>query len=297
MELKSLAFLTAAEYPELSADCKLGAEAVRKRGVNVTPVIWDQTDVSDLKRYDAVVIRSIWDYQRKLPKFLKWLDELDQNGIKTLNPTQLMRWNLSKRYLSELSREHDLPIIPTHWIEKDQRDFEAVLEQCPWKKLVVKPEISASADLTFVFAREQEKELHAAIREIQSRAAVMVQPFCESILTGGETSLVYFFDGDSHQLSHVVCKRPRAGDFRIQHEHGGIYERIEPPRGLIALGERAISSLGQDWLYGRVDVVSFEGQLCIGELELMEPQLYFRWAPEMAEAFADALLARLERRR
>ncbi len=270
----------------------IGAEALRKRGVKVTPIIWDETPVDRLREFDRVVVRSIWDYQHKLPQFENWLSELIRLDIMTLNPPEMMRWNLSKRYLTELQRDYDLPIIPTTWIEQNSVDIAAQLASTPWQKLVLKPEISASADLTFVFDRAQATEIETAVREIQKRSALMIQPFCESILTLGETSLVYFSDGNSPRLSHVISKRPKSGDFRIQHEHGGIYERIEPSRGLLAIGERAISTLDPGWLYARVDVVNCDGQLCVGELELMEPQLYFRWAADAAETFADCVLER-----
>lgn len=287
-----LGFLTASTFPDLSPDCLLGAEALRKRGVKVTPVIWDETAPEKLQEFDRVVVRSIWDYQYKLPQFEKWLSELVRLDIRTLNPPGLMQWNLSKRYLTELQAEHDIPIVPTTWIEQNSANFSSQLACLSWERLIAKPEISASANLTFDLRRTQTSEIESAVREIQKRSAVMIQPFCESILTVGETSLVYFSDGNSPRLSHVISKRPKSGDFRIQHEHGGIYERIEPSRGLLALGDRAVSTLEPGWLFARVDIVNCDGQLCLGELEAIEPQLYFRWAPEAAETFADCVVQR-----
>ena len=291
---KSFAFLTAADFPNLSSDCLIGAEALRRRGMIVDPLVWDETPVEELKRYDLIVIRSIWDYQYKLEKFRAWLGTLAEQNISVLNPSALIKWNLSKRYLQELYTSHGLPIVPTVWIERDAKDFESHINACPGEKMIVKPEISASADLTFVFDRHQIAEITAAIQTIQKRSAVMLQPFCEEILTSGETSLVYFSDGQSFVLSHCVLKLPKPNDFRIQHEHGGIYNRIAATDELAALGERTLAAVTSDWLYARVDLVRYEGALRIGELELIEPQLYFRWAPEAAERFADCLLHRAD---
>src|SRR3546814_15264721 len=47
----------------------------------------------------------------------------------------------------------------------------------------------------------------------------MIQPYLPSIETEGETSLLFF----GGRLSHVVNKRPVAGDFRIQVQFGGLY--------------------------------------------------------------------------
>jgi hypothetical protein len=41
---------------------------------------------------------------------------------------------------------------------------------------------------------------------------VLVQPFLPEIQSTGELSLL-FFDGT---FSHAVCKRPKAGDYRVQ---------------------------------------------------------------------------------
>jgi glutathione synthase/RimK-type ligase-like ATP-grasp enzyme len=252
--------------------------------------------VDELGKFDRVVIRSIWDYQHKLPVFRKWLTELAASGIKTLNPPELMQWNVSKRYLTELERLHGIPIVPTTWIERDARDFASILENCPWEHVIVKPEVGAGSDLISVFNRKQSSknsdEIIDAIRAVQERSAVMLQPFLESIQTIGETSLVFFSDGSSPRLSHVVTKKPKTGDFRVQHERGGLYERIEPSRGLLQLGQKVVSTLQPGWLFARVDVVNYGGQLCLGELEVIEPQLYFRWAPDAVETFADYVIER-----
>jgi glutathione synthase/RimK-type ligase-like ATP-grasp enzyme len=295
VELRSIAILTSSALPELSPDCVIGAQALRKQGAKVTPVIWDETSPEALLRYDRVIVRSIWDYQNKLPRFQTWLDELIRHGVRVLNPASLMKWNLSKRYMAELERDQGVSIVPTAWIPRDASDSLAHLKkflgETSSQKLVVKPEISAGGHNTFVFERNQEGEILSAIGEIQKlRGDVMLQPFCESVLTLGETSMVYFSDGRSHELSHVVVKKPKSGDFRVQFERGGNYERIVPPRGLLAFGERVVESLEPGWLFARVDVMSYEGSLRLGELEVMEPQLYFRWAPEAAETFARCVL-------
>jgi hypothetical protein len=43
-------------------------------------------------------------------------------------------------------------------------------------------------------------------------------------------------------------------------------------------------------LYARVDAVAHEGRLHLMELEVVEPELFFRFAPEAPARFADALL-------
>ena len=46
----------------------------------------------------------------------------------------------------------------------------------------------------------------------------MAQPFLSHVVTEGEFSLSYF----NGKLSHTILKTPRAHDFRVQEEHGGV---------------------------------------------------------------------------
>ena len=52
---------------------------------------------------------------------------------------------------------------------------------------------------------------------------MLVQPFLPEIQSGGELSLL-FFDG---VFSHAVCKRPKAGDYRVQFQYGGTNEKVQ----------------------------------------------------------------------
>jgi len=58
----------------------------------------------------------------------------------------------------------------------------------------------------------------------------------------------------------------------------------------IALAERAVSVCSPMPLYGRVDMVrDNSGQLAIMEMELIEPELWFRFHPPAAKALAESL--------
>ena len=99
----------------------------------------------------------------------------------------------------------------------------------------------------------------------------LLQPFIPSVIEYGETSLV-FFDGEH---SHSVLKTPKTGDFRVQEEHGSRIQSIPPDPVLIQFSRRALESVPQRTLYGRVDLVTLpNGQPAVMELELIEPSLY-----------------------
>ena len=62
--MPSVAFATYDQEPGISADDALAAEVLGRAGVAVTPAVWDDPGV-DWSAFDAVVIRSTWDYPLK----------------------------------------------------------------------------------------------------------------------------------------------------------------------------------------------------------------------------------------
>jgi glutathione synthase/RimK-type ligase-like ATP-grasp enzyme len=104
----------------------------------------------------------------------------------------------------------------------------------------------------------------------------------------GEWSLLFF----AGAYSHAVRKRPRAGDFRVQANHGGTLAAAEPPPRLVTDARRLVGRVGgPDLLYARVD--GFEGAdggFVLVELELIEPELFLRCGG--AAAWATALAGR-----
>jgi glutathione synthase/RimK-type ligase-like ATP-grasp enzyme len=91
-----------------------------------------------------------------------------------------------------------------------------------------------------------------------------------------------------------VCKRPAAGDYRVQEHHGGTTELVEPTPGLVELAERVTSVLPTPTLYSRIDVIARADQWHVIEAEVTEPSLWLDLAPAAAtRRLADALLSRV----
>lgn len=278
-----LALATSADFPNLHDDDRVVLPALRERGFEPEAVQWD-ADV-DWSRYDRIVIRSIWDYFRRFDEFGAWLDRLDQMGAPVLNPVRTLRWNSDKRYLRQLT-ERGLPTVETVWISRGERlDLPALFAVRGWQEAVVKPSVSGGGWRTFRVRRDQAESAQAEVDALAQQGDVMVQPFVREILDEGERSLVYF----NRFFSHAMQKRPKAGEFLVQLEHGGTIERFEPAGDLRDLAERALGEIEGPLLYGRVDVVRFQGRWAIGEVEVVEPMLYFRFAPDAAARFASAL--------
>lgn len=292
-----LAFATHALAPDLTPDDQLLAGAVRRRGTDVEAVVWDSG--RSLAGFDAVVIRSTWDYHHRPAEFLAWIEEVERGGTMLVNPGDAVRWNHDKRYLLDLAAD-GIRIVPTELVEEGGPALREVMRTRGWSDVVVKPTISASAHETWRTGGAPPDEARFARLRDAGPGAVLVQPFVPEVTEDGEWSLIYF----GGVFSHAAIKRPRAGDFRVQQEHGGRYERASPDEAIVAAGaevvEAAARRLGrarEDFVYARVDGVLLReaghASFALMELEAIEPALFFLHAPEAADRMAAVLVERV----
>ena len=92
---RTIALATASKYADLVADDQLLVDALRTRGTNAVTAIWNDP-AQRWSDYDAVVIRSCWDYHLAHAAFLAWITQLETTGVRVLNPPALVRWNAEK---------------------------------------------------------------------------------------------------------------------------------------------------------------------------------------------------------
>jgi len=246
---------------------------------------WDAPHVR-WEGYDALVVRSTWDYHRRPESFRRWLDGLGALGARVWNPVPLLRWNMDKRYLAGLAGR--LPVVPGELVEAGSgATLVSILERRGWRAAVVKPTISASGEDTWRTGVDRASADAERFQELLGRGAVLVQPFVEQVVREGEWSLVYF----RGSFSHAILKRPRDGEFRVQSQHGGRSEPAGPPPALLAQSERVLAQVREPWLYARVDGCVVDGTFLLMELEMLEPALELWADPGAAHRFADAVLA------
>jgi glutathione synthase/RimK-type ligase-like ATP-grasp enzyme len=204
-------FVTCLLWPDISEGDRLVAQALERGGVRVEGRAWNER-AADFGGFDAVVLRSNWDYHFEPEAFLGWLDRLERAGTRIFNPPALVRWNVSKRYLIALHAA-GVPTVATAVLEDETRaGLEAMMQRHGWPAAVLKPEIGASAHDTRLVTDETVAEVATAIAAGTIRRPVLVQPFVEEVRTRGEWSLI-FIEG---ALTHSVLKRPAADDFRVQ---------------------------------------------------------------------------------
>ncbi|TAL86046.1 MAG: hypothetical protein EPN74_06150 [Rhodanobacter sp.] len=283
-----LAIATSADYPALDADDAAAVVALERLGTPSTICVWNDPQV-DWTQFDAVLIRTIWDYFKHYAAFRRWLDRLDQLGVATINDSALLRWNSDKHYLLELA-QHDVEIIPTR--VADTRALPALLATMPAQQVVVKPTVSGGAWLTLQ-GTAGDAAFDQAVAQLPLGHDFLVQPFVPEIVSEGEWSLLYF----GGAFSHAVIKRPASGDYRVQGKFGGSAEPLQPGATILAAADHALAAVARighrDHAYVRVDGVLCAGRFLIMELEMIEPSLHLDAHPQAAERFATQVAARL----
>jgi glutathione synthase/RimK-type ligase-like ATP-grasp enzyme len=264
-----IALATSAELPQLDPDSQLLLPAFDALGVTAEPTVWSDPDV-DWAAFDAVVIRSTWDYFEREGEFLAWVQRAGATARRFINPPDLVEWNAHKSYLRELA-DQGVPVVDTQWIGQGET---ATVEHAHG---IVKPAVSGGA-----IGLERVRAGHTITADVD----LLVQPFLESITDEGELSLFYANGG----FTHCVRKVPATGDIRVQPEYGSEVRREEPAPEALTAAQQVLDAIGRPLPYTRVDLVrAADGTLRLIELEIIEPQLYLRWAPDTAATFASAI--------
>ena len=281
-----LAFLVPApDYPEpwqWAFDAE--ADALRKRGVRVDPVAWNEA--ANLVGYDLILPLVAWGYHLRYAQWIDFLARVERERLPLVNPPVLLRWNSDKAYLAELGKK-GISSVPTIEVPTlSDADLRDASERFGTRELVVKPPISASATGTHRIVPGQ------PIPPSEQRQRMLIQPYLPTIATEGEYALI-LFEGT---LSHSLVKRPKPGDFRVQPHLGGTTHACEAPDGAQELALAALAAAPTTATYARVDIIrDAAGELRIMELELVEPALWLDVAPHGEDAFAGAVIRAAER--
>jgi hypothetical protein len=284
-----IALATSSKFPDLTSDDRLLLEPLAKHGILAEPVIWNDAS-RDWSSYDAVILRSTWDYHLLPETFLGWIDSLAGIHVPLWNPHTLVRWNANKTYLRDLDAK-GIPIVPTIWPESaDRITLRENMRELRWTKAVVKPRISATAYRTQLVTIDNADSAQPLFDELRAGPGVMVQKFMDSIVEDGEWSLIFVDRG----FSHAVVKTPKPGDFRVQNDFGGSETLSDPPTRVLESADAILQAV-EPTLYARVDGVVEEEKFLLMELELIEPALFLSSHPAAPTKFAAAIAKKLRK--
>lgn len=253
--------------------------ALRSLGFSVTRSSWSSKKFN-WEEVDYAIFRTTWDYFERLDEFLKWVNFYSKK-IKFINDVDLILWNLDKNYLQNFPKEDVVPSLFLKLNEKTSLD--EIFKKTGWGELVIKPSISAASWNTHRVSKKSLDNFEFIFKKLKKNHKMIVQEFQPSVLDFGEISLIVF----GGRFSHAVLKRAKKNDYRVQDDFGGSVGVYLPSKQEINFAEKIVSLCPKIPLYARVDLLfNQENKPVLSELEVIEPELWFRFNEKSADFLA-----------
>ena len=279
--------VTCALVPDLDPDDRLLLREMQRRGLDVSVEVWNAPD-TDWSASALCVLRSTWDYHVRYDEFVSWIDRASA-VTRLQNDPYLLKWNADKSYLRAL-QERGVPIVPTAWIARGERCSLARLAAMRgWRDLVLKP-AKGLAGHGVSLVRRGAKSFAAAqakLDHLTQTYDMLVQPYLEGVFGYGERALI-FIDGG---YSHAIVKKPFDTLLAISDADSSL---VEATGDEIAIASKALEAVPAATLYARVNLLRDDDHnVCVSELELIEPALYLGVYEPARVALADAVIRQL----
>ena len=263
---------------------RLVMQALERQGFKVARKSWADPDF-DWADTHAAIFRTTWDYFNRFAEWQQWLEHVSQKTM-LINPIEMARWNMDKHYLGELA-QRGINIPETRYIEPGEKtDLATLHETTGWTDTILKPCIAGSARHTYRLHKDKLSAHEDLFQQLITKEAMMLQPFQVNVVSQGEISIMLM--GGTY--THAVIKNAKPGDFRVQDDFGGTVALYEPNAEEIAFAQQVVEACNSLPAYARVDIIrDNDGALALIELELIEPELWFRLHPPAADVLAEHL--------
>ncbi|MFZ0768018.1 MAG: hypothetical protein WAM64_02220 [Acidimicrobiales bacterium] len=267
---------------DVDPDSPVLLAALAQVRVKAELAVWDDPSVP-WATFNAVVIRSTWDYWTRRAEFLAWA-----KSIKHLfNPYPVIEYSTDKHYLADLEK-HGLKIIPSHFCDvgKKPRFFD--------HDFVVKPCVGAGSRDADRYRADQHEEARHHVEMLHAKGLdVVLQPYVDSVDTDGERALIFIDGAFSHAMTKLAMLNVTQLDRNSLYREEQIFADDAEPDA-VALAAHILETKGfSHLLYARVDLVRLGGEWAIMELELVEPSLYLRDNEDAPSRLATAIAQRL----
>lgn len=263
--------------------------ALEKYDLNVVRVDWADPDF-DWSSTRCAVFRTTWDYFDRFPEFDAWLSRVKEQTM-FINPIDQIRWNMNKSYLKDL-QENGIKTVETTFVEQgDTRTLRELFLELHCEDVILKPMIAGAARHTYKLNHENIDEHESIYRQLISQEGMMLQPYQYSITKKGEISLMVI----AGEFTHAILKKAKPGDFRVQDDFGGTVHDYDPGYLEMEFAEKVVRACNPLPAYARVDVMwDNSGEFVLTELELIEPELWFRENAVAAKKLAREIVKRID---
>lgn len=293
-----IAVLTCSELPKgLPYDVVI-ADKLQENNVSTVYIVWESfmyLSSEEIKLFDFVWIRTTWDYCKKIERFNELLDILEKHNVKVLNPVDIVRWNMDKKYLMEFE-EDGMDIIPTIFnFEYKPKIFDEITKR-GWKRFVLKPMISAGSYHTFVIDGDDRSGFEEFIEKYYVNRPFLLQEFIPEIEEGEISTITLSCPGDCNKrgFTYSTTKIPKEGDYRVQMNFGGSYHITSVNDDIAKISRKLTEKFEGRLLYQRLDGVWRDGKFMIMELELIEPDLYLNLHEKALDKLVENIVSYLD---
>jgi len=258
--------------------------ALEDKGLKVCKKDW--ADLSfDWTKTKSAIFRTTWNYFDRFDDFFSWLNQTKNKTI-FINSVEVINWNIDKHYLQYLAK-NNINIAPTLFVEKGEKiSLKQLFEKTNGREAVIKPAISGAARHTYRINASNCSEFETVFQNLIKNECMLFQEFLNNITTQGEISLILI----GGKYTHAVKKIAKKGDFRVQDDHGGSVEKYNPTNLEITFAENCLKASPYQPIYARIDIVyDNNNKPSLSELELIEPELWFRDCPKAAKLLAEEI--------
>lgn len=248
---------------------------LNKRGIGVDIVAYEEK--INFSKYDALIIRSIWGFQKNKNMFDEFLECAKLNNVKIFNSIDIIKNNYDKKTQFKLMDKYNINHVETVFVSKSDLNYENIMKI--WRnkfgsydKLVIKPTVSESGSDTYIISdKETGPNIFSAndicLKYNNINYDLMIQPFIEEI-KNGEYSLVCFNSAFSHAIIRKVSVFNNSSSINYIENNKLDNELLD-----LVLKANNIVEYKEN-LYMRIDVIKHEEKYMVMELELLDPQLF-----------------------
>ena len=266
-------------------------DAYRNKGFSCEIVILKNI-IKISKPFDVVILKSIWGYHLHYREFLKQVLMLRKKNIKLINDYDFIFWNIDKyKYLYELKH---MNVTPTTLLSlkntKKASEIKNIILQINktlnTNTLVIKPCISESGYLTFKYDKTKDNKAIIALLQQNKQLDFIAQPYRPDIVTG-ELSVVIINGIPLYGIKRfpgIFSEKLDPTYIRFISLPGAIKKEIDILKIFL------LKKFGVFPNICRVDFLKLNVGYEILEVELIDPDLFFRYIPDVMREKATSMI-------
>lgn len=277
---KLVAIVSCDKWKNKSLDDLYLKHSLNKQNCKVDIISWEDKTI-DYSKYDLIIIRSIWGFQENKTKFENWLNMLETQKIKVLNPINVIKNNYDKEIQFDILNKYNIETIKTFFLPINKNIKSRILDlktnnDLENNLIVLKPTISeGSKDVYLVGNNRYEFNNIIDINEVynkykNNKSKLMVQPFMKEIFDG-EYSICCINNKITHGIIKYKNAFTKTNMIKYIPADKIDHKIIEIVNNILNIKEY------KDNLFLRIDFIKQKKKFLVMEVELLDPNLFLEF--------------------